>query len=81
MVKANIGDCHAVGGKPITFIRQVCVKKEQFYIVSPKHNIIYNFTAKGTVTAYVIKKGNILMGYGSILFIVLEHFHRQTFSG
>lgn len=23
VVKANIGDCHAVGQKPITFIRQV----------------------------------------------------------
>ena len=25
VVKANIGDCHAVGQKPITFIRQVCI--------------------------------------------------------
>lgn len=27
VIKANIGDCHAMGQVPITFIRQVCIKR------------------------------------------------------
>ena len=42
VIKANIGDCHAVGGQPITFIRQV----SQFVIVL--------LTLKSLITLFTI---------------------------
>ena len=32
IIRANIGDCHATGQKPITFLRQVCFRKKYFSI-------------------------------------------------
>ena len=36
VIKANIGDAHAMGNKPITFIRQV--EKSKFSRISAKSN-------------------------------------------
>lgn len=35
VIRANIGDCHAMGQKPITFLRQVS-SHEQIYILADR---------------------------------------------
>lgn len=34
VIRANIGDCHAMGQKPITFFRQVGIKQQSSLIIS-----------------------------------------------
>ena len=39
VIKANIGDAHAMGNKPITFIRQVRVPNKDFLKLTFLHSI------------------------------------------
>ena len=34
VIRANIGDCHAMGQPPITFLRQVSLWHSQFPVIS-----------------------------------------------
>lgn len=41
VIKANIGDCHAMGQKPITFFRQVCLQDILHVMLNFKQQFLY----------------------------------------
>ena len=65
VIKANIGDAHAMGNKPVTFIRQVILKI---------YRRILNKLPKYSVNLYC---ASVVGGVGAFLFIFI---HLRTFS-